>query len=70
MKKILLITILALSLQANQCWNLELAKYIKFNWVKNARTPINAIDENYRLLHAYYVYDEIIGCYYIDSDYK
>ena len=59
MNKLLLITMLGLSLQANQCWNLELAKYIKFNWVKN-----------YRLLHAYYLYDEIIGCYYIDSDYK
>tara|TARA_R110001632_G_scaffold81189_2_gene180987 strand:+ start:778 stop:990 length:213 start_codon:yes stop_codon:yes gene_type:complete len=70
MKKILLITILALSLQANQCWNLETQNWINFNWVKNAKDLINAIDENHRQLHAYHLHDEIVSCFYTDSEYK
>mgnify|MGYP003641723921 CR=1 FL=1 len=70
MKKILLITMLALSLHASICWSLEVEDFVEFDWVKNPRTPINGVDKNYRLLHAYFVNEKLISCYYTDSEFR
>mgnify|MGYP003627222487 CR=1 FL=1 len=71
MKKLLLITMLALSLQANQCWHLELKYWINFNELTNEKTPLlSGYDEDFRPLHAYTIPNNKLACFYLYSDFR
>tara|TARA_R110000744_G_scaffold377487_1_gene492548 strand:+ start:1454 stop:1666 length:213 start_codon:yes stop_codon:yes gene_type:complete len=70
MKKLLLITMLALLLQASQCWNLEKKDWISFEWAEWTGTLANGIEDSKRLLYVYPIYDGKIACYYLDSDFR
>ena len=69
MTKLILIVILALSLQAEECWNLETEDWIQFNWKETCHIGTNATDIDGEPIDVYYLYDGNYACYYTRDKY-